>query len=303
LRIGLGPADEVFLETALDDKRKAVRTAAADLLAQLPEAQFRVRMTERARACLRWTWRKNLLRERRLELDVTLPDAVDKAMARDGIEARKNQGMGEKAYTLTQIVAGASLAALAEDTGAKPEQFVRCARDSDFKEALLGGWSVAAARQGAGDWAAALLKYALEVPDAFEDERLAGLAACLDERAREAELLKLLAHKRADASGLTLGGVLGALRHPWSEAFSRAVLKLLQRHFGTAPAQYDHALRKTVAQEVSRYMAPVLADDAANGWPRESANWHKGDDEMVNALAATLALRRAMHKELSGDPG
>ena len=48
--IGLSMADEPFLEDALDDKRKAVRTGAAALLSRLPASRLGQRMAERAAA-------------------------------------------------------------------------------------------------------------------------------------------------------------------------------------------------------------------------------------------------------------
>ncbi|GGV08645.1 hypothetical protein GCM10010182_30160 [Actinomadura cremea] len=49
---GLSPADEEFLEAALDDRGKDVRQLAADLLARLPGAAYGERMADRARTCL-----------------------------------------------------------------------------------------------------------------------------------------------------------------------------------------------------------------------------------------------------------
>lgn len=53
LETNLSMADEDFLETVLDDKRKEVRKAAAELLARLPESRLVARMTERVKALVR----------------------------------------------------------------------------------------------------------------------------------------------------------------------------------------------------------------------------------------------------------
>ncbi len=47
---GLSLADEALLERALDDRRKEVREAAANLLVRLPASAFQARMVDRARA-------------------------------------------------------------------------------------------------------------------------------------------------------------------------------------------------------------------------------------------------------------
>ena len=52
LKISLGKDDEPFLESALDDRSKGVRAAAADLLARLPDSAYVRRMIERAEPLL-----------------------------------------------------------------------------------------------------------------------------------------------------------------------------------------------------------------------------------------------------------
>ena len=47
LGVGLGPEDEPFLESALDDKSRQVRAEAVRLLATLPASRFAGRMTAR----------------------------------------------------------------------------------------------------------------------------------------------------------------------------------------------------------------------------------------------------------------
>ena len=55
MRTSLSPDDEPFLEAALDDRSKQVRSAAADLLARLPQSAFVERMIERAEPLLAFT--------------------------------------------------------------------------------------------------------------------------------------------------------------------------------------------------------------------------------------------------------
>jgi hypothetical protein len=131
LEVGLSMADEPFLEDALDDRRKEVRTVAADLLARLPGSRLCRRMLERAAPLLRLTDRPPLvideaaalaliagaddwdgaeaqaLREMKAgtlklpkrpdrgkdgpTLDVDLPEACDKGMLRDGVEPKSSR--------------------------------------------------------------------------------------------------------------------------------------------------------------------------------------------------------------------
>lgn len=298
LAVGISQDDEPFLEDALDDKRKPVRLAAGELLARLPESRYRARMLERAQALLSFRWHKALLRERKLELTVRLPESVDKAMARDGVEARKRHGMGEKAAALAQILAGTSLAVLAQDAQADAAKLVAEGRDTEFAEALLRGWSLAAVRQRDAAWAAALLAASGAAPDAFDEDCAAELCASLEPSARESLIVELLGKKGQRLDAASVKGALRGAAHAWSLPFSRAVLAALRGYFATEGARYDHPLRKFVAERVSRHMAPQLAAESAEGWPNGQARWHKGDDDMVHTLAATLAFRQIMHEEL-----
>jgi len=102
----LSAADEEFLEAALDDRKGAVRAAARHLLARLPGSAFRRRAAERAAPLLR---AERATPRRRLV--VSLPEAADRAAARDGIGARPPaSGIGARAWLLTQLIAAVSLA-------------------------------------------------------------------------------------------------------------------------------------------------------------------------------------------------
>ena len=84
--------DEVLLESALDDRSKRVRSAAADSLAALPTSRFSRRMMDRATMFLRFDAASAggfLKRGRAARLDVTLPpETFDPAWA--GMESPKS---------------------------------------------------------------------------------------------------------------------------------------------------------------------------------------------------------------------
>ncbi|WP_250007096.1 SWIM zinc finger family protein [Actinoplanes sp. M2I2] len=151
LATGLSPADDPFLERALDDRRKEVREAALDLLRRLPGSQVRGRMAERALALVR--------RERRLlgadRLVVTPPEELDPALRRDGVASTPARGIGVSAWLLEEIVAGAPL-----DIWSDPATMLRLARGNDWETPLLHGWAKAAVVQEDVVWAAALLREA-----------------------------------------------------------------------------------------------------------------------------------------------
>ena len=96
----LGPDDEPLLENALEDRRKPVRRAAAELLWALPESRLAARMAQRAAPLLKVTRRR---------LEVTLPEQCDADMERDGIERRPPRGTGERQFWLAQLLAAAPL--------------------------------------------------------------------------------------------------------------------------------------------------------------------------------------------------
>ncbi|BCB80455.1 hypothetical protein Pflav_068650 [Phytohabitans flavus] len=101
LATGLSLADEPLLEQALDDRRKEVRSVAADLLSALPGSALRQRMAERALVCVRIE-RRTVGRDR---LVVTPPGACDAGMRRDGVQPNPPRGVGPQAWLLEEILA------------------------------------------------------------------------------------------------------------------------------------------------------------------------------------------------------
>lgn len=128
LAVNLTQEDEALLEALLDDKAKAVRHAAQQLLARLPDSRWRQRMRERAHACLQWRttaattlsaagWLERMTQGVKNlvgmadspQLLVDLPSQYEAAMQRDGIEEKPPSGVGERGWWLQQILASLPL--------------------------------------------------------------------------------------------------------------------------------------------------------------------------------------------------
>ncbi len=296
LAIGLSPEDEAFLEAALDDGRKPVRQAAADLLARLPTSAFCKRMTDRAMPLVTLSLQKRLLRGATVQLEVALPEKPDKALLRDGVENKRSGAIGERAHVLCQIVAATPLAAW-EACGAPPAKMIAAAAESAWREPLLSGWAKAAARQKSTPWAEPILRTRLASGDDLDSEECRQLVQALDPSDRERVLTGIF--KDSSIAFAHSVPLLDCCEHGWSPAFSHAALGAMRSYFGTSEAYAAHALRSSFKQRIARYLSPSVAVELESGWNRTNANWHKGDEELVSALAATLAFRQAMQEELS----
>ena len=156
LQEGLSQADEPFLEAALGDRSKNVRTTAAELLSTLPGSALGARMAERARSAVR------LVDGRLL---VSPPTACDAAMQRDGIAPKSPTGRGERAWWFGELVAATPLHCWTSGLGlthtellARPVTAEEGGEDDDsWRDDLREAWARAAVRQQDAAWARALL--------------------------------------------------------------------------------------------------------------------------------------------------
>ena len=296
LETGLSPADEAFLEVALDDRRKEVRQTAARLLSRLPDSAFAHRMLERARAFLRFVpgVEGSLLRLRAAKppsFDVTLPPAFEKAWQRDGIDAKAPTGFGEKAWWLIQIVESVPLPLWQREWNVEPGQILAAARHGEWSRELLEAWFRATVRQRHAEWAEPLLAPAWEF-GRFPD--LPGLLAALAPARQEALLSPLLSDSSlAPELAERLAALLPHLSHAWSASFSRLVLEFLRRLSGRDSMDWN--LRQALSRLAPR-IAPETLAEAPNGWPTDApgwAFWSKGLDDLLAAIQFRGALRHA----------
>jgi hypothetical protein len=297
---GLSDADEPFLEAALDDTRKIVRTAAATLLAGLPTSRLATRMAERTAPLLHVEERR--LRGRRLVAE--LPGEPGEAAQRDGVPPS-----GRRSERLSALLAATPLATwtgapsagaatspdaplspgaatspdaplspgAASSPGASPPTRVAATAPAtpaalaalpvadDLADAVHKGWADAAIAQRDADWSRALWPVhpdsrLLTVLPKAEAESLAAAADAPDDAAR-------------------------ALPAPWGAELSKAVIDAIHNRRAAGERGQDvefagHRLDPAFAVEADERLRPLGGRD-------------------LHRLCDILSARAAMLRELS----
>lgn len=235
LHSGLGPADEPFLESALDDRGREVRAVARRLLSGLPDSAYVQRMRARLAA------RVNPRPGARWQVDLTGLDADDR---RDGLgadEPRLAKGkQAAEAYAAASVramVAGVPLSTWAEDFGYPAVELVGIPAGST-ELGPLPGLRDAALREGDAQVAAAMLAR-------LEWGSDPALVRCLDPDEREAVLpARVRAHgpaaSLAELQAAAFGQNTAAVLLEWllenrSAGQRGAILAVLGSHGPVAP--------------------------------------------------------------------
>lgn len=295
---GLSLADEEFLEQALDDRAKDVRTVAADLLAVLPGADYGRRMAARARECLR-PERRTVRQRTQTWVVVEPPAAHDNGMARDDIpfhaagsfapSATTGNPVGTRVGWLREIIARTPPATWTELFGGTPMEVVCLPIADDFARDVHLGWARAASRQRDAQWARALLKGGVVLD---EVEALADLLAVLPDGEREEAAADLLRWTSGQVDQLR---VLDRIRGPWTGALAGAVLTALTGAMkpaegpGGAAGRFLAQLCRLADDRLSPAAAPLLEDLAS----RHPESWP------LTELTETLRFRNEMLQELA----
>jgi hypothetical protein len=290
LAAGLGPADEPFLEAALDDRAKDVRATAARLLAQLPDSRLARQMAERALGLVRYSG--GLFPK----IEVSLPEACDKALQRDGVEPKPRQGLGERAWWLRQIVARTPPAAWSAAWRQTPQAILGLRVAKEWRGLLLEAWAEAAAGYGDLAWAQALAELAMREAEAAPALNLLPL---LPRERREALLIKLLSSSRKPFGREHPAlGPLRASPAPWGAALAAAVIEALARRLNPLKddASTDWHLRAALG-EFALAIPPELAEEAIAVLPEELGATSFWGDE-VRGFVERLRLRRDMYAAL-----
>lgn len=259
---GLSAEDEPFLESALDDKVKSVRAAAAELLASLPESAFAGRMKERAAHCVRL--QKTLLHR---ELTVVLPDAWDPSWARDGLEEKPpyvSQEVGQRGWWVVQIIASTPLTFWEQQHGVAPGKLSDYLSGNEWRSVLIEGFSLAALRQRNAAWGEAL------VGARKGNSRREQLLGLLPPDRLEALLLGEL-RAGGDKAVEDAFGLLDRIPRPWSETLGRDVVQQVRAQVaGPNGSQRVYWIEYRL-QNIAISLPRTLLAEALQGWPPADA--------------------------------
>ncbi|MFI9625396.1 DUF5691 domain-containing protein [Streptomyces sp. NPDC052042] len=300
LRTGLSMADEPFLERALCDRSRNVRSTAAELLSALPESAFAGRMAARALSCV-----SPDVTGDGVCVAVEAPHECDAAMERDGVVAVPPPGRGERTWWLGQLVESAPLPVWPARFGGRTAREIVALPVADgWAEELHAAWCRAAVRQRDPEWARALLGVPSVPPSNGPG------TASLAERSKLLSVLPAVERSTWVADFIAAHGLseafqlLGVCPTPWTSPVGRSVVDALDiaRDAGSYPWSFsgvmglaERCLNPAEADRLEVLTTPQ--DETENASPGANGYW----SEAFRRLVSTLRLRAAMEAELLSD--
>ncbi|MET9620944.1 MULTISPECIES: DUF5691 domain-containing protein [unclassified Streptomyces] len=299
LRAGLSDADEEFLEAALADRSRNVRSTAAELLSALPASALARRMAERAVSCVSLDRTVGAA-----AVVVEAPHECDAGMLRDGVVPNPPAGRGQRSWWLGQLVEAAPLSCWTARLGGRPaEEIVALPVADDWRGELHAAWCRAAVRQRDAAWSRALLGSPAAPPATGPGtsslaERAKLLSTLTDAERADWVAAFIAAHGLSEAFQL-----LGVCAVPWAEPLGAAVIDALDiaRDAGSYPWSFSGVMglaERCLAPEATPQLESLTtqAAEPEDASPGAGGYW----SEAFQRLVSTLRLRARMHAELAG---
>jgi hypothetical protein len=298
---GLSLADEPFCEAALDDKRKPVRQAAVQLLASLPDSQFSRRHRSRLDALIGAEEKKGLLAKfgkPKLKLTIALPEAIDKAAQRDGVDAKPpaHRKIGERAFWLSQMVALAPLSYWTARFQCDAAMFVAGVMETDYAGELLPALTEAARRQPEREWLLALTEAWLATSDVYlRTQSVAEMMLTAPNDVRESVLIAQLARLDSLRDSQVILSLLQTVQFGYRPELTRLAIAHVKTLAARQPSTYQQS--RNLFDRIGYYcdvptageLLPAVLDaiDAQSSW--------RNALEQLNDI---VEFRAAMRREI-----
>ncbi|MEL6636581.1 MAG: DUF5691 domain-containing protein [Bacteroidota bacterium] len=297
---GLGPADETFLENALDDRRKEVRQKAASLLLQIPASALVQRMQERAVALLDLSHQNGAI-----DIELQLPDELGPAILRDGIDPKlRSYPGGVKASRLGQILAAIPPRFWEQHFERDAEEVLSIFTDSNWPELTFSALTQATIRHRTPQWMEALVdfwfRHHFESP--WQNIELEDLMPQLPRPLFNQLALRGLSLDQALAS--SNGPVSTLLQHGqqiWEDELTYAFFRKIKEWFQDHPGQYWSTWHFwNILSKAAYLIRPQLWPTLQKAFDQDRV-WYEAGAE-IDKFMTVLRFRDQMQKSLSSDP-
>jgi hypothetical protein len=298
---GRSDSDEPFLETALDDRAASVRQAAAGILATMLGSGLASRMLARADAML--STKMSGLFRKALVVVCSPPTEVDKTWTRDGIAENPPAGVGKRAHWATSALSLVPPSHWSERFEAQPEALIAGVAHDDYADAVVDGWTQAAARfsnvKGSTAWLTALAGHWMAALNTCEDnallrttERLAAVMPKLDRTDAE-RVIQAAFGFRADRQAMVLGKFLADVPGPWSIEFGKHVLRDAKAAIQSSDEERAWAWSRLLEIAATALPDELLATDLET-WTGPSGDSWRARDTMraVTQFVERVGARR-----------
>lgn len=294
---GLSMADAQFLNTACQDRHKAVRSAAAKLLMALPESEFSRGLQARLEVLLQigGTEKSKILKKSQPRLIVQLPQAGDNGADHWCPAVPAGSTVGERAWQLAQMMPAVAPRYWQHKWDMNAQQILILADKHEFEMALLYGWSSAAVIHRDATWCECLIRTWLGPKCVNMDyqRQIRKLVKAISPTERETSLQRLLGEIIGGSRMMDGLVLLEAADHDWSIGFSRFVVTFLHQMAGDQ--QNKSALRHCapiglcIHPAVANLLVEATVHDGASGAP--ATGWSQ--------TVAMVVFRNQMFKELA----
>jgi hypothetical protein len=274
-----------------------VRLVAQRLLARLPGSALSRRMLERLSPLLQLE--RRVLRGARLAIE--LPHERDAAMRRDGVGDGSHAGLGEKAGWLADMLAAIDPRHWTGLFQLSPTQCIALSAETDFRHALLRGWT-SGLQQHLGqtppadllDWLDALTSFWLKAPASVRTHYPAtflSMYATLHRSAMHAALLRLVQDSPTrwngpdDAYIELLYRLAGDADTCWPPSLSHAIVARLLATLPAMPAQ--HWTFRSALPVLATVLDPATVIDAQQQWTSlaaAAAGWQDAVDKFLQIV-------------------
>jgi hypothetical protein len=282
LQDNLQVTDLDFLETILDDKRKAVRQKAVALVAQLQDSPYVKRMQKHLQNYLKFNAKTN-------SYSILLPEPkLTKAMKRDGIECYKDPKKADSSFILLQIISRTPLDWWETTLGLQPEALLEWAHSQHLFKVVLSGWLAAASQFESMAWLVRIHQYYIRncrhqigwksFADQFKYEQIDHLLF----NQYLQHYFQLKTSKVLEDNDAVVQLLLQENRE-WSSAIALKVIESIQLSIQKNTHVFHWNL-KTVLKRAAFAVPLNLYQQVKTNWPSHTNNWQSWEKEVLSFL-------------------